>query len=60
MIKLSKFMASTTSTLTSIYAEHVTMAEKIGKCMPNLNEKSKRLLFREHLKLMVLNLQVLL
>lgn len=42
MIKLSKFMASTTSTLTSIYAEHVTMAEKIGKCMPNLNEKSKR------------------
>ena len=28
-------MNPTLSTLTSVYAEHVTMAVKIGKCIPN-------------------------
>ena len=35
-------MNSTLSTLSSVYAEHVTMAVKIGKCIPNLNQSSKR------------------
>ena len=35
-------MNPTLSTLTSVYAEHVTMAVKIGKCIPNLNQASNR------------------
>jgi len=35
-------MTSTLSTLTRVYAEHVIMAKKIGKCISNLNPNSKR------------------